>query len=129
VDELGKAWIRAKGIDRGKHREPEQFVISEPVGRFQPIKSSIGVAEARMDYHEGDRRSMTLSKKLIEFAEKALGFIPPAKPAVDMPQEGEREGFARKAKSLLKRGNSFLTPALAPCRPPEHEMCVKGIRE
>ena len=48
-----------------------------------------------MDYHESDRRSLTLSKKPIEFAEKTLGFIPPAKAAVDMPQEGEREGFAR----------------------------------
>ena len=93
------------------------------------MKSRIGVAEARMDYHEGDRRGMTLSKKLIDLADKALGFVPSTKTAVDMPQEGEREGVARKAKSLLKRGNSSLTSALAPGRPPEHEMCVKGIRE
>jgi hypothetical protein len=55
MNEAGIAWIRPKGIERGKSSEPEQSVISEPVGRFQPIKSGIGVAEARMDYHEGDR--------------------------------------------------------------------------
>ena len=45
VDELGKAWVREKGIEQRKTRcEPEHFVIPEPEGRFQPIKSSIGVA-------------------------------------------------------------------------------------
>ena len=78
---------------------------------------------------EGDRRSLTLGRELLEFSEKGPGFIRPAKPAVDMSQEGEREGFARKAESLLKGGNRVLSPALAPGRPPEHEIRLKGIRE
>ena len=129
MNEVGIAWIRPKEGERGKAGEPEQLVIPEPVGRFQPVKRGIGVTEARMDHREGERWSLTSSEKLIEFAEKTLGFIPPAKAAIDMPEEGERERFAREAKSLLKRGHSFLSPALAPCRPPEHEMGVKRIRE
>ena len=113
MDEVGIAWIRPKGIGP-RHREAEQLAIPEPVGRFQPVKRGIGVAEARIDHREGERWSVTSSEKLIEFAEKTVGFIPPAKTAVDMPQEGERESLARKAESLLKPGNSFGFPALAP---------------
>ena len=70
-----------------------------------------------------------MGKEPIEFAEKALGFIHPAKAAVDMSQEGDRESFAREVERLLKNGNRFGAPALAPGRPPEHEMCVQGFRK
>ena len=68
-----------------------------------------------------------MSVESIEFPEKSLGLIPPAKPRVDMPQGGECYGFVRKAESLLESGNSFLGPALAPRGPPEHEMRLKSI--
>ena len=105
MDEARISWIGSKGIEHGS-REPEQFVIPEPVGRFQPVNRSIRVAEAGMDYREGERRSLSSSKKLIELAEKTPGLIAPAKLAVDVPQEGDRESFARKSKRVLKSGTA-----------------------
>ena len=124
MDEVGISWIGSKRIEHGS-REPEHFVIPEPVGRLQPVKRSIRVAEAGMDHREGERRSLPSSKKLIEFAEKTPGSIAPAKLAVEVPQEGDRESFARKFKRLLKGGYSFGASTLAPSRPPEHKIRVK----
>ena len=128
IDEVGIARIRPKGITPG-HRQAEQLAVPKPVGCFQPLKCCIGVAEARIDHRERERWSLALREKLIELAEKTLGLVPPAKTAIDMPQEGERESLARKAESLLELGNSFGFPALAPYCPPENEVCVKGIWE
>ena len=89
MDEARIPWIRPQGIEKRTRCEPEQFVIPEPVGRFQPVQRSIRVAEARMDYREGDGRSVPLSKKLIEFAEKTSGFVDSTEPAVEMPHKSE----------------------------------------
>ena len=90
TDEIGEAWVRAKRIDSRKTRGEILYVASEPTGRFEPFQSRIGIAEARVDYHKRDRWSVTLTQKSIEFPEKAHGFIPAAKPGIDVAQKGER---------------------------------------
>jgi len=89
MDEIGKARIRAKGIESGSPREPEQVTIPEPVSRFEPIERRVNIAESRVDCREGDRRGLTSSAELIEFLEKALGFVFSAEPAINMSQVGE----------------------------------------
>ena len=69
MHESGKAWIRANGIEAGKLREEPGQVIPEAAGCLEPFKSRISVAEAGMQYNEGDRRSLTLGRELIEFLE------------------------------------------------------------
>ena len=85
-----KAWIRSKRIEAGRAGEPEEVAIAESVGGFEPIESRIRVAESRIDHREGDRWSMALCAELFEFPQKALGFVRPAQPAIDMPQVGKR---------------------------------------
>ncbi len=89
MDEIGKARIRAKGIESGSPREPEQVTIPEPVSGFEPIERRFNIAESSVNYYECDRRGLTSSAELIEFLEQALGFVCPAEPAINMSQVGE----------------------------------------
>jgi len=54
IHESGKPWIRAKRINSRKPPVEPDHVCFEPAGCFEPAKSRIGVAKARVDYHEGD---------------------------------------------------------------------------
>ncbi len=89
MDEIGEAWIRVKGIEPRSPWEPEQIAIPEPVSRFEPIERRLNIAESSVNYYEGDRRGLTSNAELIEFLEKALGFLRPAEPAINMSQVGE----------------------------------------
>ena len=82
-----------------------------------------------MHYDEGERRALPCGREPNDFLQQARGFVPAPKPGRNMPQERQREGVARKAESLLEGGDSFLGLALAPGRPAQHEMRLKGIRE
>jgi len=89
TDEIGKARIRAKRIEPRSPRKPEQVTIPEPVGGFEPIERRVNIAESSVDCREGDRRGLTSGAELLEFLEKAPGFVCPAQPAINMSQVGE----------------------------------------
>jgi len=55
----------------------------------------------------------------------AAHYIPP-KPTVDITEEGDSERFTRKGESLLEGRNSVRTPALAPCRPSQRPVGLRG---
>ena len=89
IDEIGKAWIRAKWIEPGSPREPEEVAIPKPVSPFEPFERRIDLAESGVNGYEGDRRGLTSRAKLLEFAEEAPGVLCPAEPAVNMSQVRE----------------------------------------
>jgi hypothetical protein len=109
ADVIGKSRIRAKGIEPGKPRKPAQLAISEPVGCFKPIECNIEIAEARVYEHKGNRRSLPLSAKLIEFLENVPGFLDAATTDVDMSQESEGESRATWRRRWPRR-RAFCTP-------------------
>ena len=90
ADEIGEAWVRAKRIDAGKTGGEILHVASEPAGGIKPSKNRIGIAQACVDNHKRNRRSTTLGKKPVEFAEEAHGFVTAAEAGVNMTQKGER---------------------------------------
>ncbi len=89
MDKIGEARIRVKGIETGSPGEPKQVAISEPISRFQPIERRVNIAKSRVNCRECDRWSMTLHAELLEFLEKAPGFVCPAEPAINMTQVGD----------------------------------------
>ena len=78
ADEIGEAWVRAKRIDAGKTGGEILYVASEPAGGIKPFQSRIGISQACVENHKRNGRSTTLSKKPLEFAEEAHGFVAPA---------------------------------------------------